>query len=60
MAEFTKSELKKSLRESISLMVRGCEIEWVTFEEIHDFTKEGFVLFNTQKQDFYNKTLGRN
>lgn len=40
-------------------MVNDNEMEWVTFEEIPDFAKEGFILFNSQKLEFYNKTLGR-
>lgn len=63
--KYTKSELKRSLFDGISLMTRGAvrkvprtafgaqEFKWATFEEIEALRKEDWYLVNDQKRMLY-------
>lgn len=56
MSKFTKSEMKKSLLENITLMEKDVnDWKWVEFEEIDLHLKQGYVIVNDEKRDFFNK-----
>lgn len=54
VAKFTKTEMKKSLLENISLMESddGSSV-WAEYHEIPIFIKMGYYLFNDEKRTLY-------
>jgi hypothetical protein len=55
MAKFTKSEMKKSLLEGISLVEREGDFTWVEFHELPEHYEHGFVLLNDEKRELYER-----
>lgn len=53
MTKFTKSEVKRSLLENITLMEKGDESIWVDFSEIESCLKLGYNISNEEKKQLY-------
>jgi hypothetical protein len=59
MSKFTKSEMKKSLLNGISLVFNPLKVfdwKWVEYDELKDAYKDGYVLFNEEKREFFEKS----
>lgn len=56
MAKFkSKSDLKKSLLDNITLMQNDDEYIWAEYHEIESYLIKGFVIFNDEKRALYEK-----
>lgn len=56
MAKFkSKSDLKKSLIDNISLLQKGDDFIWVEFHEIKSLLNQGYEFFNEDKKKLYEK-----
>jgi hypothetical protein len=53
MAKFTKSELKRSLLQGLSLLEKDDDFVWATYDEIDHYYRKGFVLTNDKKRGLY-------
>lgn len=51
----TKSSLKKSLLNDLTLMIKEDKYSWATFSEIKDYMENGHVIFNDEKRELYSK-----
>ena len=58
MAKFTPREMKKSLREGLSLMDRGDKFIWVQYHEIESAYQQGFTLVNSEKRKYFERRNG--
>jgi len=50
---YTNRELRMSVLSGLSLMARGDEWQWATFDEIEQLRKEEWYLVNDQKRLFH-------
>jgi len=63
MAKFTKSELKKSVIDGVTLMEKENEygwewqndFTWVEYHEIKNYIDKGYMIFNEEKREYYEK-----
>lgn len=56
MAKFTsKSDLKISLVNNITLVHNGNKFKWVEFNQIEEYLNNGFEIFNEDKKILYEK-----
>lgn len=56
--KFTKSEMKRSLFSSLTLLEKETDFVWATFEEIGPFVAKGYVIVNEQKREHYSRMKG--
>lgn len=57
MAKFTKGELKKSLIDNLTLVKREDNFKWCEFHELSDFLKDGYIIFNDEKREYYERMI---
>jgi hypothetical protein len=59
MAKFTKSELKRSLFDGLTLMQgnESKEFIWCEYHEIESNIAFGFEIFNDEKKELYLKGI---
>ncbi len=50
-----KNDAERSLLENITLLYRGEEFIWATYEEIKGHLSSGFEIFNDEKREIYAK-----
>ena len=55
MAKFTKSEMKRSLLDGISLVERADHYMWVEFHELLQAYADGYILGNDEKMILYER-----
>lgn len=56
MAKFrSKSDLRKSLVDNITLLHNDEESIWVEFHEIEKYLNKGFQIFNEDKKKLYER-----
>lgn len=60
MAKFTKSELKKSLKNGLTLLERNPnDFLWAEHHELPFYLSQRYEIVNDEKKELYNKERGR-